>query len=660
MLIDQHNNESLLIGILRDLVTVQGPWCLADWAIVEEALLCWPGSSEFDVTTLYAAVLMGIPKSLNDLGSARAVNESLAGLTSSLIDKAGLHWKAAARAVRVFACALGLMPDRGAEFSPDEPQGEASELRITQDWASRRLELYDRMERAIRHEISNALRSAADIRSDVEKDADAYIHYLQADRLRLTADIADLTRKRHELQEEFDRRQIDQEAELPVRLINGGGDVDEDVAAYNVMQADRARLHDEITALRLTRNELVEEFKSLRAEQEAELSKLLRILHDEMRRKSDVLDAEYTVRRQQMDKELANRRKIEIADIDKFRSEAADAVELMISRAQSRKKELDAEARTLEERVEHIHGMIDEFLHSQIQSLSQHADLREQLDEELADHRAIEIADINKARSEAANAVELMISRAQTRKNELEEEARALEERVGHIQGMIDDFLNSQIQSLSENLSGIPSPIQASLSTVSDVAAANHAVADARAMSKSAASDRAALGAEAKAERKASRHAAEEAAQAETQTVPEEAAEHTSPDGDLVDSAMKDIMDEGGPEVPEPDADQADDDHHVEVPEGSDPDAIVRTTVVIAGVPGFSRALALQRTVAQVDGVSEAKANGYQRGILTLEISHKVVVPLRGRLTKLDGVRLRFAEDINGTLHFTISNIIKS
>ena len=149
------------------------------------------------------------------------------------------------------------------------------------------------------------------------------------------------------------------------------------------------------------------------------------------------------------------------------------------------------------------------------------------------------------------------------------------------------------------------------------------------------------------------RHAAEEAAQSEPQKAPEEPAEHTSPDGDLVDPAMKDIMDEGGPGAPEPEPDHADDDHHVEVPEGSDPDAIVRTAVVIAGVPGFSRALALQRTIAQVDGVSEAKANGYERGILTLEIAHKVVVPLRGRLTKLDGVRLRFVSDIDGVLNLT-------
>ncbi|RLT56029.1 MAG: hypothetical protein DWI69_04380, partial [Chloroflexi bacterium] len=187
--------------------------------------------------------------------------------------------------------------------------------------------------------------------------------------------------------------------------------------------------------------------------------------------------------------------------------------------------------------------------------------------------------------------------------------------------------------------------------------AARHAAEEAARHAAEEAARHAAEEAARHAAEEAARHAAEEAAQAEAQKAPveqaEEAAEHTSPDGDLVDSAMKDIMDEGGPEVPEPDSDQDDDDHHVEVPEGSDPDAIVRTTVVIAGVPGFSRALALQRTIAQVDGVSEAKANGYERGILTLEISHKVVVPLRGRLTKLDGVRLQFVSDTDGVLNLT-------
>ncbi|NDE06922.1 MAG: hypothetical protein EBZ89_05970 [Chloroflexi bacterium] len=192
------------------------------------------------------------------------------------------------------------------------PEASAEELRITHDWARRRLELYDRMERAIRDEISYALRSAADIRSDVEKDADAYMRRLQADRLRLLEEISELRRTRNELEEAFNRRRTEQETELSVRL---------------------------------------------------------RIQEEELSRKAAALDAEHTIRREQMDEELANRRAIEIADIDKFRSEAANAVELMISRAQTRKNELEEEARALEERVGHIQGMIDNFLNSQIQSL---------------------------------------------------------------------------------------------------------------------------------------------------------------------------------------------------------------------------------------------------------------------------------------------------
>ena len=68
-------------------------------------------------------------------------------------------------------------------------------------------------------------------------------------------------------------------------------------------------------------------------------------------------------------------------------------------------------------------------------------------------------------------------------------------------------------------------------------------------------------------------------------------------------------------------ADDASADEPVVAQEGVDPDATIHTTVVIQGVPGFSRALHLQRTIQQVEGVSDAKANGYERGILTLDVS---------------------------------------
>ena len=527
------------------------------------------------------------------------------------------------------------------------PEASAEELRITHDWARRRLELYDRMERAIRDEISYALRSAADIRSDVEKDADAYMRRLQADRLRLLEEISELRRTRHELEEEFNRRRTEQETELSVRL---------------------------------------------------------RIQEEELSRKASALDTEHTIRREQMDEELANRRAIEIADIDKFRSEAANAVELMISRAQTRKNELEEEARALEERVGHIQGMIDNFLNSQIQSLrgslsgilppkqsggaSTEATLSSLVsgiqgtrsaparastsisadvaaaERAVAEARAIaERAAADRAAADAQAQAERAAARAaaeEAARHAAEDAARrAAEEAARHEADAASRRTAEEAARHAAEEAARLAAEEAARHAAEDAArhaaeeAARHAAEEAARHAAEEAARHAAEEAARHAAEEAARHAAEEAAQSEAQKAPEEAAEHPSPDGDLVDSAMKDIMDEGGPEVPEPDADQADDDHHVEVPEGSDPDAIVRTTVVIAGVPGFSRALALQRTIAQVDGVSEAKANGYERGILTLEISHKVVVPLRGRLTKLDGVRLRFVSDIDGVLNLT-------
>ncbi len=545
------------------------------------------------------------------------------------------------------------------------PEASAEELRITHDWARRRLELYDRMERAIRDEISYALRSAADIRSDVEKDADAYMRRLQADRLRLLEEISELRRTRHELEEEFNRRRTEQETELSVRL---------------------------------------------------------RIQEEELSRKASALDTEHTIRREQMDAELANRRAIEIADIDKFRSEAANAVELMISRAQTRKNELEEEARALEERVGHIQGMIDNFLNSQIQSLrgslsgilppkqsggtsteatlsslvsgiqgtrsaparasiSISADVaaaeravaearaiaeRAAADRAVADAQAERAAARSAAEEAARHASEEASRRAgeEAARHEAEEASRrTADEAARHAAEEAARRTAEEVARHAADEAARHAAEEAARRTAEEVArhaaeeVARHAAEEAARHAAEEAARHAAEEAARHAAEEAARHAAEETARVEAVKAPEEhgeaASEHIAPDGDLADTAMKEIMDGGGPDAPEPDADHSDDDQHVEVPEGTDPDAIVRTAVVIAGVPGFSRALALQRTIAQVEGVTEAKANGYERGILTLEISHKVVVPLRGRLTKLDGVRLRFVDETDGILNMT-------
>ncbi len=596
------------------------------------------------------------------------------------------------------------------------PEASAEELRITHDWARRRLELYDRMERAIRDEISYALRSAADIRSDVEKDADAYMRRLQSDRSRLLEEISELRRTRHELDEEFNRRRTEQETELSVRL---------------------------------------------------------RIQEEELSRKASALNTEHTIRREQMDEELANRRAIEIADIDKFRSEAANAVELMISRAQTRKNELEEEARALEERVGHIQGMIDNFLNSQIQSLrgslsgilppkqsggasteatlsslvsgiqgTRSAPARASADvaaaeRAVAEARAIaERAAADRAAADVQAQAERVAARAaaeEAARHAAEEGARRAAEEAARIAAeeaarraaeeaarlaaeeaarrAAEEAARHEADAASRRTAEEAARLaaeEAARRAAEEAArlaaeeATRRAAEEAARLAAEEATRRAAEEATRRAAEEVARNAAEEATrraaeeaspqtaaeeaspqttaeeaspqtaaeEASPQTAAEEApsqtdeevashaadegsAEHSGADGNLIDTAMNEIVEEGGPEVPEPETDHADDDHHVELPEGVDPDAIIRTTVVIAGVPGFSRALALQRSIAQVAGVTEAKANGYERGILMLEISHKVVLPVRARLTKLEGVRLRFVSDVDGVLNLT-------
>ena len=55
-----------------------------------------------------------------------------------------------------------------------------------------------------------------------------------------------------------------------------------------------------------------------------------------------------------------------------------------------------------------------------------------------------------------------------------------------------------------------------------------------------------------------------------------------------------------------------------------------RTAVVITGVPHFSRARALWQAIQEVPGVAEAKATNYQGGVLALEVQHDPALDLPG------------------------------
>jgi hypothetical protein len=78
-----------------------------------------------------------------------------------------------------------------------------------------------------------------------------------------------------------------------------------------------------------------------------------------------------------------------------------------------------------------------------------------------------------------------------------------------------------------------------------------------------------------------------------------------------------------------------------------------RTSLVISGVPGFSRALALQRSIGQLPGVTEAKAIGYERGVLGLEVQHDGSLNLAERVTTLPGIRLTITESAPGQLQLS-------
>ncbi len=578
--------------------------------------------------------------------------------------------------------------------APASSEASKEELQITHEWARRRLELYDRMERAIRDEISYALRSAADIRGDVEKDADAYMRRLQTDRSRLLEEITDLKGRRQHEEEEFNRRRTEQETELAVRL---------------------------------------------------------RIQDEELHRKATALETDHQQRRAQLDAELGEQKATTVAEIERVRAEAATSVEMMISRAQARKAELEEEARTLEERVGHIQGMIDNFLNSQIQSLrgsltgllprtapvtgegslasisgtlqsitSARPAPRQTAPDPEVERLARERAEAERAAAIAAQAAEvaragaarLAAEREASRQAAAEQEAarqaeaahRAAEaaqaaEAARHAAAdessrqAADVAARAAAQAAADaEAVAVRAAADAESARVASQAAADaeaaraasQAAADAvaaRAASQAAADAEAArvasqaaadaeasraaaqavadagaarAAAQAAADAEASHAAAQAAADAEAAHAAAQAAADAEASHAVAEAAVEAVVapedvDEAGEEPTE----EANGAPAVEGPaSGIDPDAILQTTITIQGVPGFSRALHLQRTIQQVPGVADAKANGYERGILTLEVSHQGRVALRGALTRLAGMRLRLVEEAPGSLTF--------
>src|SRR5688500_11130561 len=88
------------------------------------------------------------------------------------------------------------------------------EIAIERGWAQRRLDLYDRMERAIREEIAQALRNAAEFRNDVERDTESFLRQLRTESKLINDEVAGLRREQAQLVEELTSRRTEATQEI--------------------------------------------------------------------------------------------------------------------------------------------------------------------------------------------------------------------------------------------------------------------------------------------------------------------------------------------------------------------------------------------------------------------------------------------------------------
>ena len=124
------------------------------------------------------------------------------------------------------------------------------ETAIGHDWARRRLDLYGEVERSLREGIAGALQTAATIRTDVERDAEAYLGRLAGERQRLSAELSDLDFRRQASEVALTERQQEIDASLSARLQKGEAEIarlrstaDEEIAAL------RQKVGEEVAAL---------------------------------------------------------------------------------------------------------------------------------------------------------------------------------------------------------------------------------------------------------------------------------------------------------------------------------------------------------------------------------------------------------------------------
>jgi hypothetical protein len=306
-----------------------------------------------------------------------------------------------------------------------------------------------------------------------------------------------------------------------------------------------------------------------------------------------------------------------VADLEARRAAAEDALK-------TRQQEIEAELSRLraegEAALEQQRRETEEGLRAQRETAeAEVATLRQTAAEEVATLRQTAEAEVTALRTGTRDEIDRMVREAEARRAQVATEVRALEEQVAQIQGVIDSFLDSQLQTLRGSLGASrgrpaggaprsqPSPVPP---------AAAGPLGPAGPPRQAVPASPAGAGAEAD----------DDGGEAED------------------DAAWAPPSGVAGGATP--------------APPGARPGAPggapgERTEVVISGVPHFSRARGLWQAIQGVPGVTEARALNYQAGVLTLEVHHDPAVDLAASVTGLPGTRLRLAEAGPGQVHLT-------
>src|SRR5688572_15330281 len=135
------------------------------------------------------------------------------------------------------------------------------EVAIERGWAQRRLDLYDRMERAIREEIAQALRNAAEFRNDVERDTESFLRQLRTESKLINDEVAGLRREQTQLTDELTRRRSEATREIEAQR----GELESEIRRL------RTEAEEETSRLRTSTQE---EAQRLRASAETQVTQL--------------------------------------------------------------------------------------------------------------------------------------------------------------------------------------------------------------------------------------------------------------------------------------------------------------------------------------------------------------------------------------------------